>query len=270
VTLRDDGGPTHYRYGLLASVLAGLSAEALDELDRIHPTGYVWVDLNGKGSPAWWMNAAHDAPVAKALHAFGARHKVSYLTRQDTAKDRARLATIPAVELSEAAATSVEMARATSPQSKATKKPTAKKSKPEKPVKAFRFAWTSAQLAKFSGSDLDALEKLLGGAPVAVVWADPHKRAKAAWWTVNPLADGSALRKLIEWVQRRKCIPSTRLDRPGDAEAFAPLERITLRDAATQAREAREATKPATTKGRDAKPEKSLPVALDSARSGLP
>lgn len=42
---------------------------------------------------------------------------------------------------------------------------------------------------------------------------------------------------------------------PGDAEAFAPLERITLRDAATQAREAREATKPATTKGRDAKPE---------------
>ena len=255
VTLRDDGGPTHYRYGLLASTLAGLSAEALDELDRIHPTGYVWVDLNGKGSPAWWMNAAHDAPVAKALHAFGARHKVSYLTRQDTAKDRARLATLPAVELSEAAATSVEMARATSPQSKATKKPTAKKSKPEKPVKAFRFAWTSAQLAKFSGSDLDALEKLLGGAPVAVVWADPHKRAKAAWWTVNPLADGSALRKLIEWVQRRKCIPSTRLDRPGDAEAFAPLERITLRDAATQAREAREATKPATTKGRDAKPE---------------
>ena len=65
VTLRDDGGPTHYRYGLLASTLAGLSAEALDELDRIHPTGYVWVDLNGKGSPAWWMNAAHDAPVAK-------------------------------------------------------------------------------------------------------------------------------------------------------------------------------------------------------------
>lgn len=138
-----DGETKRWRYGISHHTLAKLPREALDALARIHPTPYAWTDLNGGGSPAWWMvyplDGSMGSTTAPAFYDFGAAHKVSYLTRQDTAKDRAQLAALPHVTLAEAAVTSAEMMSAT----KAPAKDAATKRKPEKTAPAKKTAPTS-------------------------------------------------------------------------------------------------------------------------------
>lgn len=176
-----DGETKRWRYGISPHTLATLPPEALAALARIHPTRYAWADLNGGGSPAWWMvyplDGSMGSTTAPALYDFGAAHKVSYLTRQDTPKDRAQLAALPYVTLAEAAATSAEMVRAT----KAPAKDTATKRAPAKAAPTKKTAATKAPTANRDPKPENVSEKPAKGDAVRVLLvpsADWEKLAK--------------------------------------------------------------------------------------------